>query len=151
LCLKIPSLKERPSDIRSLASYFLWKIGQEEKLGIKFFTEESILFLEKQDFPGNVRQLKNLIHRIYLHADESVIAVQEVALLCEKPILVAANDQDNFFNRNMTLDEFKRVTTRRFLLARLKKCKGNVSSAAKALGVDTSNLFRKIKELGLEW
>lgn len=164
--LHIPSLKERPDDIPVLAAYFLSQVANEEGGPEKYFEDEALVFMQEQSFPGNVRQLRNLVHRLYVShegdaitrdeiqsqyrfsiqgteaAVESATPLEEQAVRVERP--------DSFFEQSMNFNEFKRHLETRYLEVQLKKHGYNVSRTAKALGLLPSALFRKLKSLDLK-
>ena len=123
-----PPLRDRKDDITLLAAHFLNKHGSIEI----HFTPETIKKLEDFSWPGNVRQLENVVQR-------SIILCEANAILPEHIILEESNEVDE--NDDMTLKEFEKI----LLLKRLEKNKGNRTLTAKSLGVYVRWIQLKLK------
>jgi DNA-binding NtrC family response regulator len=78
----VPSLNERKEDIPLLVEYFSEQLSQQLKVPQKTFDKKAIEYLQKLDYTGNVRQLKNWIERIYVLCDSNVISVKDVEQNC---------------------------------------------------------------------
>lgn len=143
--LRIPPLRERRDDIKKLIEYFSNINAQEMKSKAKIFTQESLDYLSSLTFPGNVRELKNLIERLYIVIEEDVIELSIVKKY-HNPI----SQSDNFWDETISFSDKKKQFEKRYLEIQLAKHSSNVSNTSEALGLQQSNLSRKIKELGIE-
>ena len=133
--IHIPPLRDRKEDIPVLARYFLDKF-KEINPGITGVSDEAMEKLMAYDYPGNVRELSNIMERaMILSRGERWILPHHITTLFGKPQVT-----------NLSLDEL----TRRHILSVLQFTGGDKSKAAKILGIDRSTLYRKLKEYGIE-
>ena len=139
--LHVPPLRERSEDIPELASHFLELASTRFGRRPRSLSAEAVRALQAHRWPGNVRELKNLIERLMIFGQGDAIDVSELpfpaaeagALPPDAPLKDAR-------------DEFER----RYILAALKRHRGNVTRAAEMLGLERSNLHRKLKSYGIE-
>lgn len=143
--LRVPPLRERREDIKVLIEHFSNLNAQEMKIQAKEFTEETLTYLCNLNFPGNVRELKNLIERLYIVSEDLVINLDLV-----KNYHNQGSKRDDFWDETINFSDKKNQFERRYLEIQLKKQSGNISKTSQALGLQQSNLSRKIKELGIE-
>jgi DNA-binding NtrC family response regulator len=137
--LSIPSLRERKDDIPLLIAYFLAEISKTEGIE-KYITREAIQYLCDMDYPGNIRELKNILYRSYLLSDVLI----DVSQIKGRESPYGAIDCD-VFDRNLTLDEVEKKYLE--YLAEKYKC---ISEIAKVLKMDRSNLRKKLRNLGID-
>ena len=145
--IQLPPLREREGDIRLLLKHFLGFYAAELSLPLKAFSRDAMNMLCDYSFPGNIRELRNLVERLYILSPNAEIDIAEV-----KPHLtqMSASEGDAaIFNDTRPFAEAKRMFEERFLSSQLKQHAGNISRTAKSLGMQQSNLSRKLKELGL--
>lgn len=148
--LHIPSLADRPEDIRPMAEYFLSKLPGGSKRKI---TPGALDAIRAHPWPGNVRELKNFIERVAVMSDEPAISPETVAhFLRRDPSAPAETLLDDCFSSLAALKmaDAKTEFERRYLLHHLRKTGYNIARAAEAVGVYPSNLHAKIKKFGIE-
>ncbi len=148
LPIKIQPLRYRKDDIPVLIDYYLKYYSRELKVTCKKFSENAINLLNNYHFPGNVRELKNLVERLYILTAREIISEAEV-----KPHLnIGTTQKDGLFQFSETknFSEIKREFERNYLLNQLNKFNWNITLVAKKLGMQQPNLSRKIKELGIK-
>ena len=143
--LRVPPLRERREDIKILIDYFSALNAQEMKTKAKKYTAESLDYLSSLTFPGNVRELKNLIERLYI-----VVVDEKIDLSLVKNYHNPISKSDNFWDETTNFSDKKNQFEKRYLEIQLGKYSGNISKTSQALGLQQSNLSRKIKELGIE-
>lgn len=144
-------LRERKADIAFLANIFLTQIAQKEGLSEKYFSTDARQKIEELPFKGNIRELKNLVHKIYFLSDG-----EEISALNLEKILKPVNDDNNnlsneIFSQTIPLNEAKKNLEKEYILTQLKKHDYNVSNTAIALKILPNNLFRKIKDLKIKY
>lgn len=144
-----PPLRNRKEDIPAILEHFSQQCAIEMNQKPKTFGEAALAYLKKPDFPGNVRELKNLVERIYLLCDAKQLEPADI-----EPILFAGerirkNGDTNFWQETINFNDKKRDFEIRYLSAQLKLHSGSVSKTAEALGMQQSNLSRKLHELGI--
>ncbi len=145
--VNLPPLREREGDIKVLLNHFLAHYAAELSVAPKHFSRDAMNMLVGYPFPGNIRELRNLIERLYILSPNTEIDINEV-----KPHLnqVVSPDGDAaLFNETRPFAEAKRIFEERFLESQLRQHAGNISRTASSLGMQQSNLSRKLKELGL--
>ncbi len=140
--IHLPPLSERKNDVPILAYHFLKKHTQNLNKGVKDFAPEVLDILSQYGFPGNIRELENLIERaIVLSTENKITLAQLPHSLTENSVSVMR------FNKNKlpTLDE----QGIKYIKWVLDKCGGNRTKAAEILGIDRVSLWRKIKKYEL--
>lgn len=144
ITVKLPALRERREDIPLLARHFADRQAETNGLPRTEFSADALQFLTRLPFPGNIRELKNLVER--------------TILVSGKPVL-DASDFDAQYLRNdqpkaaegtslagMTLDEIERQT----ILQALERHKGNLSQVAMSLGISRAALYRRLEKYGIQ-
>jgi len=140
--LEIPPLRERKEDILPLLEYFINQFAQERGFEKPILSEEVLDFLVNYDFPGNVRELKNLAERLVVVYHGKVVNIADLNL-------GTTLKKDELFNiKNWR--EAKKKFEKEFLKRKLIETGGDVKKVAKMINLDISNVYRKIKEYGLE-
>ncbi len=141
----VPPLRERMEDIPVLAAHFLKGFTTAYGRKPKELTAEAYAVLQDYHWPGNVRELKNLMERIVIMNPQAHIDARHIPLnpakrsAAEKPV-------DQF----ASLQDVREAAERDYILKKLEETKGNVSRAAELLGLERSNLYRKMKALGID-
>jgi two-component system nitrogen regulation response regulator NtrX len=138
----VPPLRERREDIPLLADHFLAEFTTAYGRKPKELTPEAYRILSEHQWPGNVRELKNLIERI-------VILNPQVRVDARHIPLAARRQQDRAPDRFGSLQEVREAAEREYILKKLEETKGNVTRTAELLGLERSNLYRKMKTLGI--
>lgn len=143
--LVIPPLRERKDDISLLAHLFLRRQSYESNMPFRHIAADAMDALYSYDWPGNVRELENVCERALLLSSDGVItsrhlpaylgSVQSHATEAPVAVKMAGNVQDAY---------------RELVVETLSKCHGNMSKAAKQLGIARSTLYRKIRQFGIE-
>lgn len=136
LTISVPPLRERGDDILILANHFLQKFAAEIGRTVPRFTDVALLALRRYDWPGNVRELENLIQRLLVMYDTDKIDVTDFP----KHMRFSLDEGEEL---NRTLEEVERDYIRKVLAS----VGGNVSKAAKILGIDRKTIRNKLKDL----
>ncbi len=136
--IAIPPLRERREDIPELVHAFLSRPrGTQMPVGI---TDEAMRWLGKQDWPGNVRQLANVVERAVALTEHESIVIEDVRDLGMAPREVATLDLGEAAAHQLPLAEVER----RYIARVVEQCDGNVSRAARILGIDRRTIYRKL-------
>ncbi|MBN2829356.1 MAG: sigma-54-dependent Fis family transcriptional regulator [Candidatus Cloacimonetes bacterium] len=143
--LNVPPLRERREDIPVLAQYFSKLYAEEMNVPVKQLSEDVLNKLKNLSFPGNVRQLRNLIERLYIFTEGSIIKPADLTLNPEE----MASDNE-FWEESISFCDKKHQFEKRYLQHQLNKFKGNITKTAHSLGLQQSNLSRKIRDLNLK-
>ena len=143
---EIPPLRERQEDIPLLARYFLQSFCQEYGKPEKDLSAEAMELLVEYQWPGNVRELRNVIERLAI-----MVAAKTI-----QPLDLASSLRRGGLRREVwptpdgTLRDARSRFEREFILRRLEESQWNVTKAAERLGIERSNLHRKIRAYGIE-
>ncbi|MCU0575418.1 MAG: sigma-54 dependent transcriptional regulator [Desulfobacterota bacterium] len=140
----VPRLIERRDDIPELVDHFL-KLFSPMKGGKKNITEGAVKKFMQHDWPGNVRELKNIIERLVIMTPGNTITADDIIPLGTR----TTNEMDRIFDMQELKDaraEFEKI----FIERKLTQCGNNISRTADLIGVERSNLHRKIKSLGID-
>lgn len=148
--LYIPALRERKNDITLLAKAFLKQIADEEGLPEKVISDDGLNFLKTMKFKGNVRELKNLIQKLFFAVIKNQISKEDIIKFSQKTERRDNHDLDFVFNKTLPLNEAKKELEKQYIITQLQKYNNNVSHTAKALNLLPNNLFRKMKDLGID-
>ncbi|HUP65680.1 MAG TPA: sigma-54 dependent transcriptional regulator [Thermoanaerobaculia bacterium] len=140
--LSVPPLRERGRDIVLLADHFLHRFAAESGQRPKRLSVEAERRLLDYHWPGNVRELRNLMERMTILHDEEVVRAESIPLGTRGPDLAAGLEA-------LSLREAREEFERDFILRKIQQFGGNVSRAAAALGVERSNLYRKLHAYGI--
>ncbi len=146
--IRIPPLRERPEDIPLLVETFLEELAQHSGLGRKRLSKEALEALMKYDFPGNVRELKNLIERLVIMSRGEIIELEDLPPEIRTASPSIPRGEEPWF----TCNDFKKARSlfeKEFLKRKLAEYKGNITQTAEAIGLERSYLHRKLKSLGL--
>lgn len=140
----VPPLRERKEDIPALAAHFLEEFARAYGRKPKELTPQAIEMLTSHHWPGNVRELRNLIERIVILNPQSRIDARHIPLHQAKK-----TPTDRSVERYGSLQDVREAAEREYILKKLEEAHGNVSRAAELLGLERSNLYRKMRALGI--
>jgi two-component system nitrogen regulation response regulator NtrX len=140
----VPPLRERKEDIPALAAYFLEEFSRGYGRKPKELTPQAVQFLQEYHWPGNVRELKNLIERIVILSPQTRIDARHIPLQpARKPSAEKTGE------RYGSLQDVREAAERDYIQKKLEEAGGNVSRTAELLGLERSNLYRKMRALGI--
>ncbi len=144
LPMSIPPLRDRTGDVLFLADHFLQYYATELKEDLKYLTPKAKACLESYEFPGNVRELRNLIERLCILVTNQEITDKDVLPHLRNK---TGNDEICDFMTFENFSDARREFETRFITEKLKQSKWNITAAAEKLGMRQPNLSRKMKEL----
>jgi two-component system, NtrC family, nitrogen regulation response regulator NtrX len=141
----IPPLRQRKEDIEPLVYHFSEKACLSGGYAEKKFSAKAIKELVKYDWPGNVREVKNFIERVYILTPEDTIDVHDLVFagLLQKDAGPMFADIANF-------REARSLFEREYIVQKINENNGNISKTAEAIGLERSYLHRKIKSFGID-
>lgn len=155
--LKMPSLRDRPSDIPLIAKMLLGKLCANQKLPMPNIDDEALAYISRLPFPGNVRELENMLERALALCNGEVITISD--LVHEDEALVSENDAaSRFMNGDfdseaeaeaLTLTDYLESVEKRAIIQALNKTHNNKTAAAKLLGVTFRTLRYRLAKLGM--
>jgi two-component system nitrogen regulation response regulator NtrX len=150
--LRVPSLAERRDDIPILVGHFMKRLSAASGLPTREVSDEAMAVLQAYNWPGNVRQLRNIVERLLILASDDAASAISADLLPSnfsgsaspwsqgaKPDLIIS----------LPLREAREIFEREYLLAQINRFGGNISRTASFIGMERSALHRKLKSLGV--
>jgi len=147
----VPPLRERRKDIPLLVNHFLAHFCRKESREIKFMEPEAMDYLVDYNWPGNVRELKNLIERVVIMSPDQQINKGMLPQAFFDRAGKAQKTQEQIRSLEApSFREAKEEFEKEFLLHKLEENSWNISRTAEAVGIERSNLHRKIKAYGIE-
>ncbi len=148
----IPPLNERREDIPALVEHFLARFASERRLPTPAVTEDAVGALQTYDWPGNVRQLRNIVERTMILAPGDRIGRIELDMLPPEVLSDQARLAPGEAARSIMgtpLREARETFEREYLRVQIRRFSGNISKTASFIGMERSALHRKLKTLGL--
>lgn len=148
--IQIPSLSKRSEDVNLLIQHFVKLLTKEFGSGKLNFSPESLVVLKSYDWPGNVRQLKNVIEWLiimYGQLEDFIILSSHLP-----PEIIGLNNPENKHNVNsleLSLKDARKLFETNYLKEQLNRFKGNIARTSTYIGMDRSALHRKLKELNI--
>jgi two-component system nitrogen regulation response regulator NtrX len=139
----VPPLRDRREDIPQLADHFLAEFTTAYGRKPKELTPEAYRVLTEHHWPGNVRELRNLIERIVILNPQVRVDARHI------PLAAPRRQQERPLDRFGSLQEVREAAEREYILKKLDETNGNVTRTAELLGLERSNLYRKMKTLGI--
>ena len=143
--LTLPPLRERKEDMPALVEHFAAQVSAQNGWKPVKFCAEAIEALQSYGWPGNVRELRNVVERLMLLGASDRVDLETVEMT-----LPAGSSAGNVSVGGGTLSDRVDAFEREVILAELKRHHSNVSSAAKALGLERSHLYKKAEHLGID-
>ncbi len=146
--LQVPSLADRRDDIPALVEYFSARIADSSGLTPRAFSQEAIAVLQSMNWPGNVRQLRNLVERVLIlsrDSESSVVSVDELPL--DRDAGGDSGVSADFVG--LSLRDAREQFERDYLSLQITRFDGNISRTAEFIGMERSALHRKLKALGV--
>ncbi len=141
LCL--PPLRERKEDIPLLIEYFIDKLNRLQEKSVSGVDPEALGWLVSYDYPGNIRQLENIVEHAFILCSQGEIGVQHL------PGYLAVNAPATL-SRKSSIHEVRQVSEEEAIIAALQRNGFSRLAAAKDLGMHKTTLFRKIKKYGIK-
>ncbi len=142
--IKVPSLRERPHDIPALTRYFVTQVCAENGLPAKKLSQDALQWLKKYRFPGNIRELRNLVQRSVLLSSSNELSEQDFSTQLVASHCVASNKDRMGLQ---TLEEAEEQLIRETL----DFYRGNLSQVARSLGLSRGALYRRLEKFNIRY
>jgi two-component system nitrogen regulation response regulator NtrX len=145
--LAIPPLRERRDELIPLAEAFITRIAKSYRKPVKRLSDDAKATILRHDWPGNVREMKNLMERAVIFARGAEITTKDLGILVTRQTLDADSTAlPDFSNLKEAREWFESV----YIQRELKLQAGNVARAAERLGLNRASLYKRIRALGIE-
>jgi len=146
--ITVPPLKDRVDDIPALVDEFVRELSLSTNIEAKEVSEGAMEVLKKYAWPGNVRELRNLIERLMIMVPGGVIRRADIPAPFNRGSSTRKAPDSHLLSGS--LKEAKSEFERAYIEAKLREFNGNISQTAEAIGIERSNLHKKIKGYGLD-
>ena len=143
--LLLPPLRERRDDLPALVEHFAAQVGAQNNWKPVKFAAEAVQALQEYSWPGNIRELRNMIERLMLLASEDEVDAQTV-----RSVLAPSSEGASTSLGTGTLSHRVENFERDVILAELKRSNFHMTNAAKVLGLERSHLYKKAEQLGID-
>jgi two-component system, NtrC family, nitrogen regulation response regulator NtrX len=150
LVLRIPPLRDYAEDVPELLRYYVDRLVDDERLAFRRFGVAAQNRLRNYPWPGNIRELKNLVHRLLIQAGPPEISLEEI----EREIASQSPSDEPLVKQDllsMPLREAREHFERAYLTQQLQLCGGKVGQLAKRVGMERTHLYRKLRSLGVDF
>ncbi|HET7202187.1 MAG TPA: sigma-54 dependent transcriptional regulator [Steroidobacteraceae bacterium] len=150
LTLRIPPLREYAEDVPELLRYYVDRLVDDEHLPFRRFGVAAQNRLRNYPWPGNIRELKNLVHRLLIQGGPEEIRLEEIEqqIASQAPVDEPLVKQDLLA---LPLREAREHFERAYLTQQLQLCNGKVGQLAKRVGMERTHLYRKLRSLGVDF
>ena len=148
--IKVPSLKQRRSDIPLLIDFFLKKFQKGKRKKITGFSKVSMDALWAYDWPGNVRELENVVKRLTILSDGPVVSIDDLPENIQDVSGPRHTDNEVIIDHELNLNEAVQDYEKRIILEALERTNWVKSKAAKLLNINRTTLVAKIKKQNIE-
>ena len=138
--IHLPALRERKDDISLLGDHFVTIYGNKYRKSVKKLSTSTIKKLQKYHWPGNIRELQHAIERAVIMSDDTTLSPEDFFFLNQKPDSMSESEEDQF-----NLDEVEKKVIQKAI----DMHGGNISKAAKDLGLTRASLYRRLEKHGL--
>ncbi|HEX3355086.1 MAG TPA: sigma-54 dependent transcriptional regulator [Terriglobales bacterium] len=143
--LVLPPLRERGEDIPALVQHFAAQVCAQNGWKPVAFSAEAIQELQKQGWPGNIRELRNVVERLMLLAADAEVTLETVLATLPQPLQASSSPAGPG-----PLAERVQNFEREVILTELRRNQHHITKAAKALGLERSHLYKKAEQLGID-
>lgn len=148
--IQLPPLRERREDITLLANWYLNKLSEKEIIfSGKSFSNDALETLQKMDWPGNIRELQNIVERVALLSMDEQISASDI----DRLTISKGKSKDQLsskIDKTESFHEYKEEAEKLFLIKKLEKYDWNISTTADAIGIQRSHIYTKMKKYGIE-
>jgi two-component system nitrogen regulation response regulator NtrX len=147
--VRVPSLAERRDDIPVLVNHFLKRLSAAAGLPVRIIGDDAMAVLQTHSWPGNVRQLRNIVERLLILASDDVTEAVTADLLPTDLGAGVSSAKNGDLVISLPLREAREIFERDYLMAQINRFGGNISRTAAFIGMERSALHRKLKSLGV--
>jgi two-component system, NtrC family, nitrogen regulation response regulator NtrX len=148
--LRVPPLREYPEDVPDLLRHYADRLADEERLPLRRFGVAAQNRLRNYPWPGNIQELRNLVHRVLVLGGDEEIRLEEV----ERELAVQLAHNEPLVKQDLLalpLREAREAFERAYLQQQLLLCNGKVGQLAKRVGMERTHLYRKLRSLGVDF
>ena len=150
LALALPPLRERPDDVPDLVRFYADWFPNHEGLPYRSFTVSALNRLRNHTWPGNIRELRNLVQRLLILGGEGDVGVAEVEEALRQSPAEPSPSGSQLEIFKLPLREAREQFEREYLSYQLQQANGSVGKLAESVGMERTHLYRKLRALGID-
>jgi len=139
----VPPLRERREDLPALVSHFLHRVCEENNMKLLELLPDALELLCRYDYPGNIRELRNLMERLMILSSAFQITVEDVARVLPRTLTGSESKHQSLLYSRLE------DTERELILKTLEENRWQISKVARVLGLERSHLYKKMKHYGI--
>jgi hypothetical protein len=150
IMLKVPPLRDYAEDVPDLLRHYVDRLVEEQRLPLRRFGVAAQNRLRNYPWPGNMSELKNLVHRLLLLGGDEEIRLEEI----ERELAAQLPNDEPLVKQDLLalpLREAREAFERAYLQQQLLLCNGKVGQLAKRVGMERTHLYRKLRSLGVDF
>lgn len=147
IVIKIPALRERREDLPALIDFFFRKLQKENGIAIHTLDNAVKDFLFEYNYPGNIRELRNIIERMVVLSHNGTVTKETLPILYN--LGASASENQETFSSIIPWKDYKAKTEKEYLSWVLNQLDGNVAEASRRLGISSRQIFNKIREYNI--
>jgi len=148
--LHIPALREHADDVHDLLNFFIDHMVTHEKLSYRYFNVAAQNRLRNYTWPGNIRELRNLVQRLLILGSGDEIDVAEIEQTLNTHVVADKSRGSAQMPYDLPLREAREQFEHDYLLHQLREVGGSVGKLAKRVGMERTHLYRKLRALGID-
>lgn len=148
--LFLPPLRERPEDFAELLAHFARQVASQNGWKEKEFAENAIAMLQRYSWPGNLRELRNIVERLVLLAESEKVSAEDVQLVLPATNTRPHDTASSSLEASGTLAARTESFEKEVLLAEIRRHNFHMTNVARALGLERSHLYKKCQQLGID-
>lgn len=149
--LNLLPLAEHRDDIPELLEYFSQQLADLEQLSYRHFTLAAQNLLRQQAWHGNIRELKNLVQRLLIQSDESEISAEEATNALSTHEEQSKDDLwAQIIPKDLSFRDARELFERQYLMEQFRRCDGNIARLSALVGMDRTNLYRKLRRVNID-
>ncbi|MDX1440654.1 MAG: helix-turn-helix domain-containing protein, partial [Rubricoccaceae bacterium] len=149
ILIHVPPLRERRGDVPDIARFVLGEVSRRNALEPKAFEEEALSRLQKLDWRGNVRELRNVVERLLILSEGDKIVAADVDRYV-RPGGSGGDPMGALLSQYDEFSDFRDAAEKLFIERKLDEHSWNVSKTAEAIGIQRSHLYNKLSKYGIE-
>lgn len=152
LPLKMPALRDRPEDVPELVRFFAEWFPNNQNLPYRSFSVAAQNRLRNHSWPGNIRELRNMVQRLLILGGSDEVAIGEVETALQQNMVELPEGEPSGYAAmfDMPLREAREQFERKYLEYQLQKVSGSVGKLAEVVGMERTHLYRKLRTLGID-
>lgn len=147
----VPPLREQADDLVSVMGHLLAELIENRQIPVVKLTVQAQNALRQYDWPGNLEQLKSVLKSLALNADHGVVDAPQVVALLSQFKQTQTSHVSGGFNFDLPLRELREELEKRYFEYHITQENGNMSRVAQRVGLERTHLYRKLKQLGVQF